>query len=198
MTLSPQRPSLTRSPTAACGSGLVNKTFRFKYKENQHQNLCRATADSKTRADRVQAMAAPWRRHGEGRARPSPYRHLRSGRSRSGARSQPALPGTRSLRAPSPPTQKPAARAPQPGHRALSRGSAVRSRSGVRGDGGAARRGDARKGPDRHGVLPFRRGSNPEDKAFKATVRGLPTIATISQHKMVRTAAARASSRKNW
>lgn len=114
------------------------------------------------------------------------------------ARSQPALPGTRSLRAPSPPTQKPAARAPQPGHRALSRGSAVRSRSGVRGDGGAARRGDARKGPDRHGVLPFRRGSKPEDKAFKATVRGLPTIATISQHKMVRTAAARASSRKNW
>lgn len=88
MTLSPQRPSLTRSPTAACGSGLVNKTFRFKYKENQHQNLRRATADSKTRADRVQAMAAPWRRHGEGRARPSPYRHLRSGRSRS----QPASP----------------------------------------------------------------------------------------------------------
>jgi hypothetical protein len=163
VTLSPQRPSLTRSATAACGAGLVTKTFRFKYKEKQHQNLRRATAESKTRTDRVQAKAAPWRRHGEGRARPSPYRHLRSRRGSSGSCSRPALLGTRSLRASSPPTQKPAARAPQPGHRAPSRGSAVKSRSGVLGGGGKIQ---GKALTDTASYL-----SNPEDKACKAKTK---------------------------
>lgn len=120
------------------------KPFRFKSKADQHHKpRCAAPPPSLT-----PALIGSKRRPRPGAAIPrtsaaSPHRHLRSGgygRPALAARPPvlpPVLPRTRSLRAASPPTQKLAARALQPGHRSPWRGSAVKSRSGVRGDRGA-------------------------------------------------------------
>lgn len=137
---------------------------------------------------------APWRRHSAGRVRPGSLRHLRRGRCRRGPWFRPrsgrpgggTLPATGQIRrrglggAERPPWER--GTGPAPRHPARSRERTAGQRPhGPRG-------------------LPFRRDTDPGDRARKATAGRVKAIATEtatmtdSWHKMELTAEAQASS----